>query len=89
MAAGVLVPSQTLKGLITVDFRFVGEKYCLLLLYLYRLKKNLKISKTYKHLPNQGEKMPKRLGGNIGCKDKNSSRHLFGFPAGSNTGSTV
>ena len=33
--------------------------------------------------------MSKRLGGNIGCKDKVSSWHLIDFPNGSNIGSTV
>ena len=40
-------------------------------------------------IPHRGEKMSKRLGGIIGCKGKTSSRHLDGFPDGSNIGSTV
>ena len=39
--------------------------------------------------PSQGEKVPKRLGGVIGCKYKTSSWHLNGFPYGSNIGSAV
>ena len=52
------------------------------------LKKNMKASKPInsEQTPNQGEKLYKRLGvnRNIGCKDKNSSWHLIGFPDGSN-----
>ena len=33
--------------------------------------------------------MSKRLGRNIGCKDKKSSWHSIGFPDGSSIGSTV
>ena len=33
-------------------------------------------------IPQSGGKMPKRLGGIIGCKDKTSSWHLNGFPDG-------
>ena len=52
------------------------------------LKKNLNESRPSEH-PKQGEKMSKRLGGIIGCKDKTSSWDLNGFPNGSNIGSTV
>ena len=38
---------------------------------------------------SQGGKLSKRLGGNMGCKDKTSSWHLIGFSDGSNIGSTV
>ena len=31
-------------------------------------------------IPQSGEKMSKRLGGVMGCKDKTSSWHLIGFP---------
>ena len=31
-------------------------------------------------IPQTGGKSSKRLGGNIGCKDKTSSWHLIGFP---------
>ena len=46
-------------------------------------KKNLIASKPSEYSPNQGGKLSKRLGGNIGCKAKNSSWHLIGFPDGS------
>ena len=52
-------------------------------------KKNLNASKPFEHPPSAGEKLSKGLGGNIGCRDKTSSRHLNGFPDGSNIGSTV
>ena len=53
------------------------------------LKKNLNASRPSEHLPVKGGKMPKRLGGIIGCKYKTSSWHLNGFPDGSNIVSTV
>ena len=48
---------------------------------------NTVVSSSY--FNGQGEKMSKRLGGIIGCKDKTSSWHLIGFLDGSNIGSTV
>ena len=53
------------------------------------LKKNLNASRPSEHPSVRGEKMSKRLGGIIGCKDKTSSWHLNGFPDGGNIGSTV
>ena len=54
------------------------------------LKKNMKASNPSKHPPNHGGQISKCLGGNLGCKDKNSSWHLNGFPDGSSSiGSTV
>ena len=39
--------------------------------------------------PPNRRKVSKRLGGNTGCRDKNSSWHLIGFPNGSGMGSTA
>ena len=52
-------------------------------------KKNLNAPRPSEHPPLSGKKMSKRLGGVIGCKDKNSSWHLIRFPNGSNIGSTA
>ena len=43
------------------------------------LKKTLNAPRPSEHPPVRG-KMPKRLGGIIGCKYKTSSWHLNGFP---------
>ena len=51
-------------------------------------KKDLNASESSEH-PETGGGMPKRLGGNIGCKDKTSSWHLNGFLDGSSIGSTL
>ena len=54
------------------------------------LKRNLNASKPLSIPQTGGKKMSKRLGGNIGCKDKKkTSSHLIGFSDGSNIGSTV
>ena len=53
------------------------------------LKINQNAPRPSEHPPVRGKKMSKRLGGIIGCKYKTSSRHLNGFPDGSNIGSTV
>ena len=42
-------------------------------------KKNLNASEPSEH-PAPGEKLSKGLGGNIGCRDKNSSWHEKGSP---------
>ena len=55
----------------------------------YCLKKNLNVSRPFEYPPVRGEKMSRRLGGIIGCKDKTFSWHLNGFPDGSNIGSTL
>ena len=53
------------------------------------LKKNLNVSRPSEHPPVRGKKMSTFLGDRIiGCKDKNSSWHLIGFPDGSNIGSS-
>ena len=46
-------------------------------------------SKPSEHPPNEREKMSKRLGGNIGFNDKNSSWHFIVFPDGSSIGSNI
>ena len=48
-------------------------------MYLRYLKESLNASKTSAHLPNQGEKMQKRLGENIDYKDKTSVSQVFGI----------
>ena len=50
-------------------------------------KKNLNAFRPSEHPPVG--KISKRLGEIIGCKCKNTSWHLNGFPDGSNIGSTV
>ena len=50
--------------------------------FCYCLKKSQNASKPSEHPPDRGGGMSKRLGGNIGCKDKTSSWHIIGFPVG-------
>ena len=50
---------------------------------------SLNASRPSEESTQTGEKMSKRLGGIIGCKDKTSSWCLNGFPDRSNIGSTV
>ena len=52
------------------------------LLFCSTLKKSRNASKPSEHTPD-GEKMSKRLGGIIDCKDKTSLWHLIGVPDGS------
>ena len=54
------------------------------------LKKNLNAPRPSEHPPARGENVKMfRWDHNSGCKYKTSSRHLNGFPDGSNVGSTV
>ena len=52
---------------------------------------NLNVCKPSEHLPNQVGELSKRLGGNIGCKNKNSSWDFTGlkFLNGGSIGSTA
>ena len=56
-----------------------------------RWKKILNASDPFERAPQKGGKLSKtfRLGGNIGCIDKNSSWHLIGFSDGTSLGSTT
>ena len=58
-------------------------------MFVLFLKKNMHTSKPFDRLLSLGEKMSKRLGGDIGRKNKNSPWHIIGFPDGSSIGSTV